>query len=435
MADRFRTLDGLLDALAGRTFDRPPALVSNAHVTGLGVARALAAHDVPVVALDQVDDGAAFPSDAVDLAGAVTYPLDDLAGFRRDVEAVADAIDHEPVAFACMDEWVHAYADADPAGVTLPFSGREVIDGVLDKTSLYALAEDLGVPYPETYRVAETTRGSGGPASTASGTSSDPRSDGGPPVLSAEAAAEELGFPLVVKPALKREFEAAVGTNVVEVADEGEFQEVVDGAAEADIRVMAQRQVDVAVGEDRSLASYVGPDGDTLGLVGNARVRHPAGYGTSCVVDRVEEPDVRERALSVLREAGYHGISEAEFVYDERREEYLLLDVNTRPWKWIGMPVAAGHNLPMAAYADATGVDYEPGPDRDVRWVYLPDYVERLATDAGPDVLSRAEWTALAAGTGPDSGVVAGVFDPADPAPTYQVLGTKLGTREYYCAC
>jgi len=435
MADRFRDLDDLLDALADRTFDRPPALVSNAHVTGLGVARALDARGVPVVALDQVADGAAHPSDAVDLAGRVTYPLDDPEGFRRDVEDVAAALDHEPVAVACMDEWVHAYADTEPEGVALPFAGREVVDRVLDKTNLYALADDLGVPIPETYRIAETV--DGGPASDASGTSSDRRSDGGdgPPVRDAEAAAEALGFPLVVKPALKREFEAAVGTNVVEVADREQYREVVDGAAEAGIRVMAQQKVPVAEGEDRSLASYVGPDGDTLAMVGNARVRHPPGYGTSCVVDRVESRAVRERALSVLREAGYHGISEAEFVYDEDREEYVLLDVNTRPWKWIGLPVATGRNLPMAAYADATGASYERGPDRDARWVYLPDYVERLATDAGPDVLTDEQWLALARGGDADAGVVAGVFDPADPGPTHQVLRTALGTREYYCAC
>jgi predicted ATP-grasp superfamily ATP-dependent carboligase len=420
MADRFRSFDDLLDALADRAFGRPPALVSNAHVTGLGVARALAAHDVPVIALDQVADGAGFPSDAVDLAGRVTYPLDDREGFRRDVEAVADALDHDPVAFACMDEWVHAYADTEPDGVVRPFAGRAVVDAVLDKTNLYALAERLDVPYPETYRVAETVDGGEGP-----------------PVVTAAAAADELGFPLVVKPALKREFEAAVGTNVVEVDGRDAFLDVVERAADEGIRVMAQEAVPVAEGEDRSLASYVGPDGDALALVGNARVRHPPGYGTSCVVDRVAEPAVRERALSVLEAAGYHGISESEFVYDEAREEYVLLDVNTRPWKWIGMPVAAGYNLPMAAYADATGDDYALATDahEDLRWVYLPDYLERLATGAGADVLTREEWLALASGAGPDAGVVAGVFDPDDPGPTHQVLETTLGFREYYCAC
>jgi len=126
MAAQFRSTEALIDALADASFDRPPALVSNAHVTGLGVARALDAHDVPVIALDRPGDddalrhdGLAPPSDAVDFAGAVTYPLDDLDGFREDVEAIVDAIGREAVAFGCMDEWALAYARADPEGVRL----------------------------------------------------------------------------------------------------------------------------------------------------------------------------------------------------------------------------------------------------------------------------------------------------------------------------
>jgi len=99
-------------------------------VTGLGVARALDAHDVPVIALDRPGDddalrhdGLAPPSDAVDFAGAVTYLLDDLDGFREDVEAIVDAIGREAVAFGCMDEWALAYARADPEGVPAPSPG------------------------------------------------------------------------------------------------------------------------------------------------------------------------------------------------------------------------------------------------------------------------------------------------------------------------
>ncbi|WP_323674558.1 carboxylate--amine ligase [Halorubellus sp. PRR65] len=437
MSTRFATTEELVADLEARSFERPPAIVCNAHVTGLGVARALAAHDVPVIALDRTPDGVAPGSTAVAAAGAVTYPLDDLDGFRADVEAVADAVAGEPVAFACMDEWVHALVAADPDGVRLPFA-TEAIDGVLDKTALYARCERLDVPYPETYRVEEA------------GVDGD-----GPPVRSADAAADALGFPLVVKPARKREFEEAVGTNVVEVADRQEFREVVDGAAEQGIRVMAQEKVAVAEGEDRSLASYRNPDGDVLGVVGNARVRHPRGFGTSCVVDVVDGPAVRERAEAVLDDADYHGISESEFVYDESREEYVLLDVNTRPWKWITLPVAAGANLPMAAYAatvdDAT---YEPGRSadahdasdardtRDPRWVFLADYVQEVAANGG-DVLSREDWHAVAQGDvapaalagGDGSDLVAGVYRPDDPDPTYQLLRTELGLREYYCAC
>jgi len=415
---RFLSFEELRDAVAERSFDRPPAFVANAHVTGLGVARSLAEHGVPVVALDRSPDGVAPDSTAVEVAGRVTYPLDDVEGFGADLAALAAELDHEPVAFGCMDEWVHGLADADPDGVALPFADRDTIDGVLDKTNLYALCEELGVPYPETYRLAE------------------PGTDGGgPEVRDADAAADALGFPLVLKPALKRTFEEAFGTNVVEVDDRERFHDVVGEAAELGVRLMAQEAVDVAAGEDRSFASYRSPGGDVMGLVGNAAVRHPRGFGTSCLVRSVDNDALAERASGVLAAAGYHGISESEFVYDAGREEYVLLDVNTRPWKWIRLPVAAGYNLPMAAYAEATGAEYEPGPRREPTWVYLADYLQELSA-GGTDELERPDWLALLSGSvDGDDGVVAGVFDPDDPAPAYQLVRTEFGGPEYYCAC
>jgi len=407
----FSPHDQLLDAVEAAEFDRPPALVANAHITGLGVARALSAHDVPVIAVDRVGDGAAPPSKHVDFAGRVTYPLDDQDGFREDVEAIAAAAGTDLVAFGCMDEWVHAFVDTEPEGVRLPFSERAVIDDVLDKSSLYRIADELDVPYPETIP------------------------------LTAEADADEavdrLGLPLVVKPALKREFEEAVGTNVVEVETREELRDIVTLADEEGIEVMAQKKIDTVRGEDHSLASYIGPDGDELSLVGNARVRNPLDFGTSCLVERTTEPVIRERALSVLEHTGYHGISEAEFVYCPDREEYLLLDINTRPWKWIGLPVAAGANLPFAAYADVTGATYSSDGIDDTRWVYLPDYLELLATSEGfSDRLDRTDWYALLGGEFEQGGdLTTGVYRPSDPQPTYQVLQTTLGLQEYYCSC
>ncbi|MFB6155412.1 MAG: carboxylate--amine ligase [Haloferacaceae archaeon] len=415
MATDFLETDALVDAVADASFERPPALVSNAHVTGLSVARALSAHGVPVVALDRTGDGVAPPSEAVDVAGRVTYPLDDPEGFREDVARVAAATGHEPVAFPCMDEWVHAYVRTTPAGVRLPFSGADGVTAVLDKFSLYDLADELGVPYPETYRLDRT----------------DP-----------EEAAEALGFPLVVKPARKREMEEALGTNVVEVADREEYRAVLDAAAEADVAVLAQEKVRVTPGADCSFASYVPPGGgDPLGVVGNARVRHPQPFGTSCLVETVDRPQIRERARSVLSAAGYYGISEAEFVRDADRDEYVLLDVNTRPWKWVGLPVAAGANLPMAAYADAAGVEYEREDRREARWVYLRDYLEQLVTPGGPpDALSNETWRALFSGDferreAAGRALATGVYSPSDPGPAVRLLETEFGGSEYYCAC
>ena len=419
MADTFHSTAGLRAALAETSFDRPPALLANAHITGLGVARALAAHDVPVIALDRTGRGVASPSEAVAYAGQVTYPLDDRDAFREDVESIAAELGHEPVAFACMDEWVNAFAESRPAGVRLPFDDRSY-DGVLDKEALYDRCEGFGVPYPETYSLDDV----------------DP-----------ETAADRLGYPLVAKPARKREGEAVLGTNVLEVGDADELASVVGTAEEAGLRLLLQERVDVAVGEDRSVASYVPPSGveDAVGIVGNARVRKPTGYGTSCVVRSVDGPELAGRAFDLLADAGYYGISESEFVYDEARGEYVLLDLNTRPWKWIGLPVEAGADLPYAAYAETVGDGAnvggtnpaDAGAATDATWVYLRDYLDVLAGEPSfADVLDRGTWTSLASGRfETERGVTTGVYSPSDPAPTVRLLETAFGSNEYYCAC
>jgi predicted ATP-grasp superfamily ATP-dependent carboligase len=348
-------------------------------------------------------------------AGQVTYPLDDLDAFREDVEAITTELGHEPVAFACMDEWVHAFAEARPEGVRLSFDDRTYGD-VLDKEALYRRCADLGVPYPETYSLDEVDPGE---------------------------AADRLGFPLVVKPARKREGEAVLGTNVLEIDDEEDLASVVATAEDADLRLLLQERVDVAVGEDRSLASYVPPSGveDAVGIVGNARVRNPTGYGTSCVVERVESPELAEQAYDLLADAGYHGISESEFVYDERRGEFVLLDLNTRPWKWIGLPVEAGADLPYAAYSETVGDEVGTVADTpnvaDATWVYLRDYLEVLATEPSfADVLDGETWTSFVSGRfESERGLTTGVYAPSDPEPTARLLRTVFSSMEYYCSC
>jgi predicted ATP-grasp superfamily ATP-dependent carboligase len=101
---------------------------------------------------------------------------------------------------------------------------------------------------------------------------------------------------------------------------------------------------------------------ESVTMVGNRLAVYPLEVGTTCLVEATGAPTVESYGLDVLEASGYHGISEAEFLYDDRRDEYLPLDVNTRPWKWIDLPVRAGADLPGAAYADTIGDRFDPDP-------------------------------------------------------------------------
>lgn len=420
MAKRFLPFEELREAIAERSFDRPPALVANAHITGLGVARALAAYDIPIIAIDRNGKGVASYSDVVDIAGQVTYPLDDYDGFREDVEALAAEVGTNLIGFACMDEWVHAFAGTAPEGIQLPFA-TDQIDAILDKESLYSTADKLNIPYPETYRISKTATDNDVGKTTLN-------------TVTAEEAAERLGFPLVVKPAFKRKFEEVMGTNVIEVGNTEEYADVVATADNHDVRIMAQERVPIVAGEDRSYASYIPKRGEPIGIVGNP-TRSPAVYGTSCLVKQTENTTIENCARSMLKNMDYYGISEAEFVFDGDRNEYVLLDVNTRPWKWISLPVQAGVNLPYAAYSDAVGIEYRPESIQNATWVHLRDYFELLSS-GGTDQLSREQWASLINGSFEDQhNLTTSVYRPSDSTPAVQLVSTEFSESEYYCSC
>lgn len=404
LASRVRSFEGLLEAVADETFDRSPAVVCNAHITGLAVARAL---DVPTIALDRTHEGVASYSNTVDLAGHVTYPLDDRDGFADDLTALAEAAGESLVVFPCMDEWANALAATEPSGVRLPFD-PEAVGRVLDKSWLYDRATDLGVPVPTTHDLSKI----------------DP-----------DVALGEFGFPLVLKPALKRPFEEAFGTNLIVVDDRETYHSVISAAAAEGVPMLAQELVGGPEERLETVASYRGEAGGATTFVGHRAVTYPAERGTSCLVRGIEHPELVERTLTVLADADYHGISEAEFIHDPDRDEFLLIDINTRPWKWIGLPIAAGANLPAAAYGDAVGTPEHLDPSGSPTWVSIAGYAKRLA-DGSPDRLTSSQWRSVLSGRfETEADLTTAVYRPSDPGPFERLLRTEFEEDDYYCSC
>ncbi len=415
-----RDLDSIRRDLDARVNGRdlPAALVFNAHITGLAVARSLGARGVPVIALDKDDRGFGLYSRYVAARAHLPSPLDDEEAFVERLLAIGALLDRRGVLFPANDEWVlglgrhraqlEQYYD-------VPFAGEEVVTRILDKKTLYEAAHDLGVPIPRTWDLAQHDLAH---------------------------LARELTYPCILKPREQRSFTDAFGVKVFEVASPDEFvTRARDAAAHG---LLAQEIVPVTPDGFHSLCAYVAPGGEPLGLfVGRKLEQYPPGFGTGCLVDADPVPALAERGARVLRALDYHGIAEVEFLYDPRDGEHKLLDVNTRVWKWIGLPIAAGVDLPWLAYATTIGRAPDPVTPRSERhtWVYLKDYMAlrkmggAINGTNGTGGLDEEQWLALIAGRAPDAGVVEAVLDPDDPRPFYRLLQTEMEGARYFCAC
>src|ERR1700712_3667528 len=81
-------LDAAEIAAAVNGHDLPAAIVCNAHITGLAVARSLARRGVPVIVLDREPYGVALASNVVAAAAVCSDPISREEDFILDVEAI-----------------------------------------------------------------------------------------------------------------------------------------------------------------------------------------------------------------------------------------------------------------------------------------------------------------------------------------------------------
>jgi predicted ATP-grasp superfamily ATP-dependent carboligase len=372
----------------------PRALVFNCHITGLAVARSLAAQGVEVIALDPDPRGLGQASRAVSERHTCPNPLEDEAAFAAYMVDNAPHFGEGAVLFPTNDEWVLAvarYRSRLDACYRIPFSHLGVIEAVLDKRQLYANAHRLGIPIPRTYSLA------------------DPK-----------AVAGAIRYPAIVKPAEQRRFYDRFGVKVFRAQNAKELVRFAQQAA--DLTCVAQEVVEVPPGGFYSFCSYIAPDGEVRGaFVGRKLEQYPEGFGTGCLVIGQQVTDIAERGTAILRAYGYHGISEVEFIWDPARKEHLLLDVNPRVWKWIALPIASGVDLPWLVYSEAIGRGERAGAVRDgLRWIYERDYA----------LLSRERELFPTSGE-----VVNAVWDPDDPGPFAQLILNEGPAGRYYCAC
>ena len=395
--------------------DRPAAVVFNCHITGLAVARSLGRRGVPVIGLDRDENGYGLHSRYTRVAGRCPYPLDDERGFIDLLLEIGGALKRKAVLFPCLDEWVFAVArHATELGeyFILPFSHIETVERILDKNLLYRKCEERGIPIPRTFYVGEQTP---------------------------EQIAGEISYPCIVKPALQREFTNEFGEKVLRAESREDFLALCERAGHHPL--LAQEIVGAGIDSFYSLCSYIGRDGEPKGMfVGRKLEQYPPDFGTACLVDSRYVEEIVERGVDILKQFGYHGISEVEFIYDEKSRDFKLLDINTRVWKWIGLPIQAGIDLPWLAYADAvySNVEAASRQREGLRWVYLKDYVALRRARSGVDqtTLTRKDWNDLITGHAESGGeIVDAVLASDDPEPFVQMIESLFTKRQYYCAC
>jgi predicted ATP-grasp superfamily ATP-dependent carboligase len=271
----------------------------------------------------------------------------------RDPEAFVERVgqaseDHAaPAILPTSDIPTYALLDRRAA---LPAASRLLVppEGALavahDKVRLAELAGTLGVPVPDGFP--------GGP-----GLADDPR-------------LEQLGFPLVLKPAVSRYRDGGAwyGASVRVVADREELARALATAPEfgPGRHFLAQARVP---GEGRGVF-VLAHEGRLECVFAHRRLREkPPWGGVSTLCEAAEpEPQLVEHARRLIEALGWSGVAMVEFKYDPATGRAWLMEINGRFWGSIQLAIAAGVDFPWL-YVRQQLRGIAPGPvQADARW-------------------------------------------------------------------
>lgn len=299
-------------------------------VNGLAAIRSLGRAGIPVLALDHRAGPLGFRS-----RYAQPVPVPDPAVDEDGFIAAVAGTGAPGVVFPTHDPPLNALArNRDRLdGFLFPFPGWDVLEAIQDKRHQLEAATAAGVDTPETRY----------PASAGE----------------ARAAATEIGLPILVKPRHPDGFKRRFAKQAFRCESLDEVERAYEEAKP--FGPMVQELVPGGDDELYSLGSYLRADGEPLGLFSGRKLRQtPPGIGTCRVAEAAWVQEVVDAGLSLLRELGFHGISQVEFKRDPRDGRYKLMEVNPRLWQWHGLATACGVDLPVIAYRDLIGEKVEP---------------------------------------------------------------------------
>jgi D-aspartate ligase len=308
-------------------FAVPAAVVDVGWVNGLAAIRSLGRAGIRVLAVDHRPSALGFRSRYAE--PLLSPDPQNETRFVAFVRALG-----EVVVFPTHDEQLNLIArhlgDLD---VLAPFPAWDVLERVQSKRLQLEEAEAAGVDVPR----------------TAYPHSAD----------EARAAAEELGFPVLVKPEHPIGFKQRFRRQAFRCETLEDVEKAYEQAAE--FAPMVQELVPGGDDTLYTVGSYLTRDGRPLGLFSGRKLRQtPPGIGTCRIGEAIWVQEPVDAALRLLEAFGYFGLSQVEFKRDPRDGRFKLIEINPRLWQWHGLARACGVDLPRLAYADLVG---EPLPE------------------------------------------------------------------------
>jgi predicted ATP-grasp superfamily ATP-dependent carboligase len=100
-------------------------------------------------------------------------------------------------------------------------------------------------------------------------------------------------------------------------------------------------------------------------------VQVPEGFGTGCIVQASSQPELLPPTRRLLEAMKFSGIAEVEYKWDAAKQTYQLIEINPRPWDQHRLGKCCGTDLSYLAYCDRAGlpVSETVAAPAEIKWI------------------------------------------------------------------
>ena len=357
---------------------------------GLGIARSLGRHGIPVCLIDDeisVARASRFVRHVIRVPSLRTeQDLLDALTLARGKLGLSGW-----VMYATREENVASIAanrDELQKDFRVPTPGLASIRCAWDKREVYGLAARLNIPAPRTWF----------------------------PQSEEDLAGIEVDSPVILKPAIKEHFfytthaKAWRADNAAELLDAFRRATKIMPASE----VIIQEMIPGGGEQQYAYCSFFREGQPAASMTVRRRRQHPSDFGVaSTFVETISLPELAEPSCRFLAAIDYYGLVELEYKRDPRDGAYKLLDVNARTWGYHSLGGPAGVDFPYLLFRDQIGAPEEKMEGRaGVRWIRLTTDVANAVRDIYAGRLRPVEYLRTLHGVNTEA-----VFSIDDPLP------------------
>lgn len=216
--------------------------------------------------------------------------------------------------------------------LSLPATG--IIDIAYNKIETYRKAEKLGIPIPLSYFPRDLDE-----------------------VMSVK---NKLDYPIVIKPSVMHSFYSQTGQKVFKCNSP---DELISNYRKAKVIIPPNEIIiqEFLAGGPNSLysfGSFCSGSKVWMSFIAKRIRQKPMDFGIATTfATTVVNTRIHDLSTKFLTGIGYFGLSEVEFMYDEKIKDYKLLEINPRTWKWHSIVNELNINLIKGMIDHLNGVD------------------------------------------------------------------------------